>query len=182
MSMSSTHGRLVHKPDGNIVWAPPAATTVKAGATMPDTDSIDGQLASDRVAPLYNGKYTITSPTGEHRTFEVRTVREGNLAGKRIVAMLTGPDNQTDYKGFGFVNDAGIKVWRKVADSGDFFQKVAKMLWVMGTTGSNNEYARRGCTLQLSKRCVKCNRELTDPTSISLGIGPVCRSGRGEDK
>lgn len=134
---------------------------------------INDQLAAERVTPLYNGTYTITSPTGEHRTFRVRTAKGGNLAGKRIVAMLVGPDNQSDYRGFGFVTDTGVNVWRK-SDS-EFFRKVAKMLWVMGTTGTNNAYAAAGCEIQLSKACCRCNRELTDPTSIRLGIGPICR-------
>jgi hypothetical protein len=140
---------------------------------------INDQLASERVTALYNGTYTITSPTGEHRTFKVHTAKNGGLAGRRIVSMLVGPDNQSDYKGFGFVSDVGIQVWRK--SETEFFLKAAKMLWVMGTTGTDNGYAKAGCEIQLSKSCCRCNRELTDPTSIRLGIGPVCRGGTGED-
>lgn len=30
------------------------------------------------------------------------------------------------------------------------------------------------------RRCIKCNRPLTDALSIRLGIGPVCRGGVGK--
>lgn len=61
---------------------------------------------------MFNGFYTITSPTGEHRTFQVKTQSEDApfAAGKRIVMMLTGEDNEEDYTGFGFVTAHGVQV------------------------------------------------------------------------
>src|SRR5688572_23093574 len=61
----------------------------------------------------YHGEITAYNPaTGQHRTFKVSTVRgDGGLAGKRIIALLTGSDNENDYTGFGFVReDGGINV------------------------------------------------------------------------
>ena len=62
----------------------------------------------------FNGIYTVTNKeTGEHRTFAVRTQKEDAkfAPGERIVALLTGPNNEDDYTGFGFVTPAGIIVW-----------------------------------------------------------------------
>ena len=46
----------------------------------------------------HNGTFTVHNPaTGEHRTFKVSTVQQGDLEGRRIVALLTGPDNANSY-------------------------------------------------------------------------------------
>lgn len=126
----------------------------------------------------HNGKITITNPkTGNHRTFRIRTQADSaNFApGQRIVSLLTGPDNQEDYRGFGFVTEEGrILVWRKKRGNGkpSEFDIFARMLT------EPERYEAEGVTYQFSTRCRRCNHELTDPTSISLGIGPVCRGER----
>lgn len=122
---------------------------------------------------MFNGTYTVTSPTGEHRTFSVKTQAADAkfAAGKRVVALLTGSNNETDYTGFGFVTEAGIQVWK--SKQTDFYLKVATMLWELGTA-EENRYTRKGFRLLLEKRCMRCNRKLTHPTSIETGIGPEC--------
>lgn len=116
----------------------------------------------------YNGKITVKNPkTGEHRTFQIKTVRKGKLEGKRIVSMLYGPDNCSDYRGFGFVDGLGfITLWK--AAQTDFFQKVVKIL--EKPEAYNLEYLEEG-------RCIRCNRVLTHPDSITSGIGPECAKG-----
>lgn len=118
----------------------------------------------------YNGKITAYNPsTGQHRTFEIKTARKGNLEGKRIISLLHGPDNQSDYVGFGFVNEDGsIRVWKK--HQGTQFEKLARFI-------ERAEYhtEKHGVQFQFATKCRKCNRELTDPESIALGIGPKCR-------
>lgn len=123
----------------------------------------------------YNGRVTILNPeTGGHRTFRIRTKSEraSFAPGKRIVELLTGPDNGSDYQPFAFVGDNGrVIVWRK--KRGGAFDTFADML--------NRPLAwetSRGLEYSFEVKCRRCNRDLTDPTSIELGIGPVCR---GED-
>jgi hypothetical protein len=87
----------------------------------------------------YDGTFTVTSPTGSHRTFRIRTERRrppgrgSDLVGKRIVSLLTGSDNESSYTGFGFVEEAlgvldsgghrhtrsipRIVVWKRLAHS-----------------------------------------------------------------
>lgn len=118
----------------------------------------------------HNGCITITNPvTGQHRTFRIRTQKDAAnfCPGKRIVSILEGPDNESDYRGFGFVKDDGrIILWRKKRTS--FFEKVARMLedpkWFMA----------RGIEYDIEGRCRKCNRKLTVSESIRSGIGPTC--------
>lgn len=117
----------------------------------------------------HNGKVTIHNPaTGQHRTFQIRTQpQDARFApGQRIVALLNGPDNQSDYQPFGFVTSNGIKVWRK--KEGTVFQTYAKML------DNPEAFQAKGAEYLFSGKCRKCNRELTVPESIKSGIGPVC--------
>lgn len=117
----------------------------------------------------HNGKITISNPnTGNHRTFQIKTVKKGNLAGKRILSMLIGPNNEQDYLGIGFVDDTGIKIWNR--HKGTLYEKTANCLL---------KIEELGLISQFSTKCRVCNRELTTPESIETGIGPIC-SGKNE--
>lgn len=125
---------------------------------------------------IYNGTYTVVSPSGDHRTLEIRTQADKAdfLPGKRIISMLTGPNNEVDYTGFGFVTDQGIRVWKK--QQTDFYLKVTKMLWSLLEDGASSPYRAKGVEVMVEKRCLRCNRKLTTPESIERGIGPECAS------
>ena len=116
-----------------------------------------------------NGLFTITFPCGSHRTFRIFTKRpDAKFApGKRIVAMLIGPETSSDWEGFGFVDDAGIHVWKRFKSARQ--AEYARLIWMLAT-GCEAD----GHELLISKRCLKCNRELTTPESLERGIGPQC--------
>lgn len=48
------------------------------------------------------------------------------------------------------------------------------MLWDLSEQGEASAYARKGFAMLLDKRCMRCNRRLTNPVSIETGIGPEC--------
>lgn len=124
---------------------------------------------------IFNGRYTIHSArTGQHRTFEIKTIRRGNLKGKRVIGLLCGPvhDDSSSYTKFGFVTDQGIFVWRRFKDDSSY-AKMAKMVWNM-LTNPDHQLFKMGYTIEQSLNCVCCNRELTYPESIDKGYGPVC--------
>lgn len=133
---------------------------------------------------LFNGVYTVIHGA-EHRTFKISTnAPDATFApGQRIVSLLTGADNEADYTGFGFVTANEIKVWRSkqgTAEKPSFFDKSAKMLEAFGKSDDwTNPYVFRGMSLQLEKRCCKCNRKLTNPESLATGIGPECAKKSG---
>lgn len=119
----------------------------------------------------HNGQITIISPTGEHRTFMIRTQPADHrfAAGQRIVSLLVGRNNENpfDYNGFGFVNrDGTIRVWRKKRSG--VFPKYARML------ERPERYMELGAVYEFAGKCRVCNRTLTNPESIESGIGPVC--------
>lgn len=119
----------------------------------------------------HNGTITIENPaTRQHRTFSIRTQPEDAkfAPGQRIVALLTGPCNESDYQGFGFVAEDGtVLVWR--SKRGGDFEKFADML-----ANPVSWMTRTGVNYLFEGRCIRCNRKLTTPESIRTGIGPVC--------
>jgi len=133
---------------------------------------------------LYNGVYTMENEKGEHRTFRIRTQPEdANFApGERIVSLLTGPDNVYDYQGFGFLKaDGSIILWKKYRNH--TFEYYRELLYTLSLyieqsdieeVEAEIEYRGRSYKVMVSKRCIRCNRELTTPESIRAGIGPVC--------
>jgi hypothetical protein len=153
---------------------------------------------------VHNGTYTVAHSTQGHFTLKVYTVKKGDLAGKRIVSLLTGPDNVNNYKGVAFWNDElqVANVWRRYRgpnshlpiDGYHWQQKgwssIETKLGIWsdlairgdGTVPEDDEdgrprqgfWAGEGYTLLLEGVCVVCNRKLTDPDSIRLGIGPKC--------
>lgn len=127
--------------------------------------------AADLVRPdVHNGYYTVTFPCGTHRTFRLYTQRKGKLAGKRILALLIGPDNTADYENFAFLTQGtvGFAVWKRFANQRQ--AEYAAMLWKMleGEIIDGHELIE-------ARRCRVCNRKLTTPESNAEGIGPTCR-------
>ena len=119
----------------------------------------------------HNGSITIRNPeTGGHRTFRIWTQAEDAdfAPGERILSLLVGSDNESDYQGFAFVQaDGKISLWKRYRDSGPW-AAYAKMVRFQ------EHYEARGIEYMIESRCRKCNRPLTNPESIESGIGPVC--------
>lgn len=149
--------------------------------------------AEVKLAPIgFNGVYTLeNAETGEHRTFSIKTQRDGRWAeGERVVALLTGPDNENDYQSFGFVKHWGILVWNKkrgTRENPSAFDHYAAMLkTAMDTLAGDGEildgeigYKGRRYNVRLAKRCLRCNKLLNTPESIARGYGPECASKLG---
>jgi len=120
------------------------------------------------ISPIVpNGCFTIKNTIkNTHRTVKISTVKKA-----RIISLLVGPDNNSSYKGFGFVNTNGhIFVWNKYRDSNI-------MTWIarfISTKFMNDNANYPGVELLVEKKCIICNRRLTTPESIKAGIGPEC--------
>lgn len=131
----------------------------------------------ERVTKIFNGRFTIESPRGGHKTFQIKTAKAGKLKGCRIVSLLIGSDNLRDYKGFAFATDEGIKVWRNYKGqpgAPSKHEKMVMVLWSLATEGQDSPYYSMGYRLLVEGTCIRCNRTLTHPESIRSGIGPEC--------
>lgn len=128
-----------------------------------------------RASRIFNGLYSVTFPDGTHRTFKIHTkqLTAKFAAGKRIISLLVGPDNEKDYEPWGFVDDSGISVWKRLRGGRQpsKYEVFAEVIWKLAT-----DETVPGHELLVSRTCLICSRTLTDPESIEYGIGPTCRS------
>ena len=137
----------------------------------------------ERCSKIFDGVYTIHNhSSGQHRTFKISTVRnpESKLAGKRVVSLLRGPDNNSDYLGFAFLFEERIAVWKRWHGTAEPspYDRYAALLWSLATEDEHSEkLVAAGAELLVEGRCMMCGRRLTVPESIRLGIGPVCLGG-----
>jgi len=125
-------------------------------------------VASLPCRDIHNGFYTLEFPYGDHRTFRLYTQQHGVMAGKRILGMLIGADNTKDYEDFAFLEADGFKVWKR-------FKNARQAEYLVTLWKIMHGEVLEGYELTESRRCLKCNRPLTDPVSNELGIGPKCR-------
>ena len=132
---------------------------------------------------IHNGTYTIKNrSTGNHRTLEIKTVLpddslpdnhfKNQNSGRRTVSLLTGPDNTSDYTMIGWLEERNIRMTQRYRDSRPT-RAIAYMLFDLALHGENSPYAAQYELLK-EGRCLRCNRKLTTPESISKGIGPIC--------
>jgi hypothetical protein len=129
------------------------------------TDQIEAFTAAS-----HNGTITCTNPaSGESRTFRIRTQPDDSsfAPGKRVLSLLTGPDNTSDYTGFAFVEGNRVQVWR--SKLGTKFEAYARFI-------ERLDYHRdhHGIEVYWAALCRRCNRQLTTVDSIRSGIGPTC--------
>lgn len=118
----------------------------------------------------HNGFITANNPLrGTHRTFKVHTQADDAkfAPGRRIVSLLTGPYNTSDYVGFGFVTTSGwVVVWKRY--EGTEFMRLADVL------NRPDHYESLGVQFNFDGRCRKCNRLLTTRESVERGLGSKC--------
>lgn len=120
---------------------------------------------------LANGTFTITFPCGTHKTLRIHTQQLGPMAGKRLISLLVGPDNTTDYESVGELTPSEttpVWVWKRW--QGKKPGEYARLLWLL-LTGEKIE----GHVLVASRTCLRCNRPLTHPSSVADNLGPECR-------
>jgi hypothetical protein len=155
---------------------------------VPDPEKLVGRAATltaeGFVVPggLPNGVWTIEGPRG-HRTFRISTILEQDVhhedglkdsfrakhAGKRVLELLTGPDNTASYRGLAWYDGKIGKLWKLGVTNEVLVNTFAKLV-------ERGEQVP-GYTVHFARHCYKCNRLLTTPESIKRGIGPICASG-----
>ncbi len=117
-----------------------------------------------------HGTLTIESPATGTR-FTYRTHRPGPDA-PIFVSVLTGPNNESDYRYLGaifqdrdFVITKASKIGRDAPSA-----KAWSWFWQRLTVGVLPD----ALNVYHHGKCGRCGRKLTVPESIETGIGPVC--------
>lgn len=127
-----------------------------------------------------NAKFTLVNTnTNTRLSFHLQTPR-GKEA-PHFVRVLTGPDNWA-FLGTIFDADRGIDsaTFRRSRKShvGQDAKSVKTISWLLALLKSRNPWPK-GLAVYHSGTCGCCGRELTVPTSIRIGIGPVCAENLG---
>ena len=118
------------------------------------------------MSPLVPGTYTIVLHGGNHRTILVREADSGFRLGSRVLAYLSGPDNERNYVAFAHVKASGTAyLWRRFRTDSELAEAVRVL--------ANAPPAGVPVNLLRAGRCLACGRPLTHPASIARGYGPV---------
>jgi hypothetical protein len=117
------------------------------------------------------GYYTVEFENG-HVTLRI-SEGSGGFEGRKIVSLLVGSDNTSDYLGMGDVMGSHFRLWRRSQShpkAGHVTTAVSMLMH--GTQDQMTEYGK--AYARHSGNCYVCGRLLTTPESIAAGIGPVC--------
>jgi hypothetical protein len=129
---------------------------------------------------LMSGTYTIVGNLGGHRTVRISDDTDWMTtpppAGTRIIAAMTGSDNERSFTGIGFLTaDGTVSIWHKQAWRADF---VAAARWLV-KNGIGREVELGRAYAFMAVKCFLCNRKLTTEHAKFHGYGADCAEIHG---
>lgn len=153
------HRALVHEDEN-------AKAEARAAHVAPTPAPTPARLLAD-------GRFTVVLASGERRTIRIRTqpTDAGFAAGERIMAYLSGADNDTAYTRFAFYSlkgDGKVHIWARFAAESVLAQCARVLEDVDAAEAAGLAYALE------SGNCWRCGHTLTVPASIHAGVGPEC--------
>lgn len=116
--------------------------------------------------------FTVDNGRGQHYTFRIGHSKPEQPL---FVGLLTGPNNEADYTYMGIYqpDTQTVKLTAKSRYTPDT-QPVRVVNWALKQVAAGKELPA-GYSIKHEGKCCRCGRALTDPESIELGIGPICR-------
>lgn len=125
-----------------------------------------------------NAIFTVDNGKGEHYTYRIK--RKDTEDGRVLffIGLLTGPDNLNSYTYVGLLTDSNECKTTKKSRFHPEDKAVKVINWALRVMAGKTK-APAGYTIQHSGRCGRCGRLLTNPTSIEVGVGPICRGALG---
>ena len=124
-----------------------------------------------------NSLFTLVNMgTGKHFTFRLQApeIQKNPADPVLFVKVLAGPDNCSDYEMIGMLfSGCRYNHWGKSQFGKDCPSEVA-FVWLIakllkGSLPNEVKIFHHGF-------CGKCGKLLTDPESVTIGLGPICRS------
>lgn len=117
--------------------------------------------------------FTVVFKDQSYVTVRFEKIETGNLAGKMMYSVLVGPDNETNFKGVGFINEYGTAtIWNK--QKGTTLALMAQEAAYVVISQPDDSAKFTEAYAMASGRCAKCGRKLTVPASLNRGYGPEC--------
>jgi len=119
--------------------------------------------------------FTVSNPVGEYYTYRINAVEGNNKRVRYFVALLTGPDNTSDYTYLGALNSLDGSVVLTKASKYKADSKPYRVInWLVGLIWEGKDLPS-GYSIAHIGRCAACGRPLTTPDSLESGFGPICR-------
>lgn len=120
--------------------------------------------------------FTVDNGKGQHYTYRIGHSKPEQPL---FVGLLTGPNNEADYTYMGIFNpETGeVRLTAKSKYTNDT-QPVKVIRWAIKKV-IEGQPLPEGYSVKHEGKCCCCGRALTDPLSIELGIGPICREKGG---
>ncbi len=94
-----------------------------------------------------------------------------------FVSLLTGQDNENDFSYLGMLDaqTGAVRLTRASRFTEDSWAvKIVRRVLARGLAGEIGLVEAAGWKVLPSSRCARCNRALTTPRSIEIGLGPDC--------
>jgi len=129
-----------------------------------------------------NATFTISRPDG-HSTYRIdRKDASGSYPETYFVSLLTGSDNENDYRYLGILDPKSLQV-RTTAKSvaGPDSLTVRGLNRVLARVRASDlaPVWAAGWDVRHAGKCCRCGQTLTNPRSLETGIGPECREKAG---
>ena len=117
-----------------------------------------------------NSIFTIVNgATGSRLTYRVSKMKKGE---GHFVAVLSGPDNTSNYSYLGCIWDGSKFIHGKKSRIGLDAPSARGFRWFWSHLSKGS--IKDPCEFWHAGRCGACGRKLTVPESIASGLGPVC--------
>ena len=143
--------------------------------------------AADALTFITGGNCMVTltsAASGKHFTFKV-SKKKDDIHSPFFVKVLKDGNNAADemdfraWKFVGFMPDDGQLWFKASAKNPGAAHAPSFRAFRFAIDGLKAGTIHKELTIQHEGRCCMCNRVLTHPESIALGIGPECRSKGG---
>lgn len=148
----------------------------------PKGEDMSGRLTTAGAAETFMlaGKATVTLvsvKTGTRFTYRISASPDKSC---HFVALLSGPDNEGDYKYLGRIARSMFWAGRKIPREGDIGRDAPSMrafAWAwqqIVSAGIRGGALPEQLEIWHEGRCGRCARKLTVPSSVASGFGPEC--------
>lgn len=124
-----------------------------------------------------NATFTADNGKGEHYTFKISKSKR-DITSPYFVSLLTGPDNETSYTYLGITNASGLLRLTRASKMNEQSKPVMVFKWTMKHVFGDRQLPE-GYQIRHAGKCGCCGRTLTEPLSLTIGIGPECRRKLG---
>lgn len=127
---------------------------------------------------IHNGEFTVVNKIdNNYETFRIKTIKAGKFKGQRIVSHMEGTINTAEYRWFARVIDNKIVVFQKLTANkanGKKSDEVAYSALLTDLMVNNGQRFGYKYEMKCSLNCLRCNRLLTNPSSLATGYGMEC--------